>query len=240
MTHTTGRIGRTLASVTVCAASGIAFADATDWVRGIPGGSDLTLSMTSIDEADGPLRELARAAQIDWLPTASRLLSVTNLSTGADTSRSISFGFVSGDEPRIVRFVAVIPSDRPAMIAANFEALPSTEHAGLFAFEFAGQSYFARVLPDDHLAISNAPSLLLGLREVDGEPLAAPMRLTLTGDGSLATLTSLMAGIRQEESDSENEPEMSMPDGVESITIDLTPSSGSLRADIRIREPICI
>lgn len=235
MTRIIGRIGTSLASMAICGLAETSLADAAAWVRGMPGGPELTLSMTSMDEADGALRELARAAQIDWLPTAGRLLSVTNLSPGADTSRPISFGFVSGEEPRSVRFLAVIPSDRPAMIAANFDGVPSTRHAGLYEFGFAGRSYFARVLPDDHLAISDSASVLLGLREVEGDAQTSPMRVSLQGEASMRTLIDLMNGIQQRDPQAGNADGLSMPEDVESIMIDLIPSAGSLRADVRVR-----
>lgn len=231
----TRTIGTALASLMISTGASIAWADAPNWAQGIPGGPDVVLSMTSIGEADRAMRELVRAAPIDWLPSANRLLSVTNLSPGADTGRPISIGFVRDAEAATTRFVAVIPSERPTMLAANFDALPSADHAGLFEFAFAGMDYFARALPDDHLAISNSAALLTGLREQDAEPLTAPVRLTLAGDDSIAVLADLLGRAGQRNAAQTESLDGSVPDEVESIRIDFVPSGESLRAELRIR-----
>jgi hypothetical protein len=236
-----GRITIQLASLAALSTAAQALGDAPAWVGSMPGGPQVTLSMSSIEGADSSLRDLARSAQIDWLPTAGRLLSSMNLSPGIDTSRPIAFGFRMEDatEGERLRFLAVLPAERPSAIAANFEALPSPEHPGLFAFEFADRSYFARVLPDDHLAISDSPNLLLAL-PASGvgalEPQASkPISLTLHGDRSLVVLAALIEGSGLAEQPLAGLGEDSAwPEGVRTISLDAAPSSDLLSLAIRI------
>jgi len=213
--------------------------DAANWVRGMPGGPELMLRMSGIDEAERSLRELSRSARLDWMPTARRLLMATNLTPGIDTARPIAFGFSTenaGDTP-IVVFLAVIPADRPSLLAANFEALPSSDYPGLFEFEFAERRYVARVLPDDHLAISDSPRMLLDLREVGGPQPVAPVSFTMYGTSWLNTLGMLVesAGLSELPLGGSEPDDRMLPDDVKSVHIDLFPAVDALRLDVRVR-----
>ncbi|XOV75642.1 MAG: hypothetical protein ACFHWZ_00990 [Phycisphaerales bacterium] len=132
-----------------------ALADARAWVSGSAEAADLVLTLRSVDEADASLRSLSRTAEIDWLPPASRLLEATSLSAGVDTSRPLVIAMLPGaGEEAIPRIVTILPTTSSDALLQAFDAQVLPDSPGLHGFTFAGRPYHARVLPDDHFAIS--------------------------------------------------------------------------------------
>jgi len=211
-----------------------AMADAGRWLDGQR--PDALLELTSFGGADAAVRGLTRRAQVDWMPPVHRLLSVSRMTPGADMDRPVAIGFFAGEAGAGgLDFVAVIPGERPAVIAANFDAVPSMAHAGLFEFVFAGEEYFARVLSDDHLAISNAPARLGALQQGDDRVAGetdAPMVLTMRGDRGAMVLASLFDGLEMDLGLLDSMPEFG--DEVERVRLALTPSAAGLRVDFTL------
>ena len=143
-------IGATLA---VTAASS-AFADARSWVSGADRQAEVVLTLRSVDEADSSLRALTRAAEIEWLPRASRLLEATNLTAGIDPSRSLVIAMMAAEEGAAPAIVSVVPSTSAEAMLEAFGATPVDGSPDLHGFTFAGVEYAGRVLPDGHFAMS--------------------------------------------------------------------------------------
>lgn len=211
-----------------------ALADARAWVSGSAEAADLVLTLRSVDEADASLRSLSRTAEIDWLPPASRLLEATSLSAGVDTSRPLVIAMLPGaGEEAIPRIVTILPTTSSDALLQAFDAQVLPDSPGLHGFTFAGRPYHARVLPDDHFAISADAGALRALATDGSESRAdAPIRLELLGSGSLASLNALLQQAGADELPTELfEPLVA---DAERLVIDLTPDASSLRADIRI------
>lgn len=213
----------------------VTLADARAWLSGPDLPADVVLTLRSVDEADAALRSLTRAAQINWLPTASRLLEATNLRAGLNTGRPLAIALLpGGDDDSAPTVVSILPSTTPEQLLKAFEAEATTDSTDLYTFSFADREYAARVLPDGHVAISTDAGALRSLRFGEAsQPLtAAPMRLELVGAGSLNSLNSLL-----QQAGSDALPTAILEPLVEDaqrVIIDLTPDAQSLRADIGI------
>ena len=222
-------IGATLAVT----ATSVAFADARSWVSGADRPAEVVLTLRSVDEADSSLRALTRAAEIEWLPRASRLLEATNLSAGIDTGRSLVIAMLAPEEGAAPAIVSIVPSTSAEAMLGAFGATPVDGSSDLHRFSFAGVEYAGRVLPDGHFAISGDPEALRSLSD-DGSEVEheAPVRVELRGAGSVESLEALLDGAGVDGLPADLlEPFTEIADRV---VLDLTPDSESLRAEILI------
>lgn len=148
-------------------------ADASRWTESLK--ADATIEISSLGELDRSLRSLSQRAELDWLPTVRRLLLATRLLPGADLHRPMTialFAPVDHEDEEAngsgFGFVTIIPAAQPRELASNYLAEPSSDHPDLLRFRFADRNYHARVLDDEHLAMSDDPKRLHQLRI--GEP----------------------------------------------------------------------
>ncbi len=108
-------------------------------------------------------------------------------------------------------------------------------------FTFAEREYLARVLPDDHLAISDSADLLNSLQNdrdnavgPNEDQASGPIRLTLRGDRSIRLLQSIVTTASGNEEQAPEEQTFAWPEDVESIQIHLTPSAESIEIGMQL------